>query len=74
MKTARNCLANSGAEGATSGYFIIVNHIADLYYENVDCALKLLPKLTNEHFKLTSYSVMNVRPAVQVLIHLLEMY
>ena len=44
-----------------------MNHIADLYYENVDYGLKLLPKLTNEHFKLTSYSVMNVRLAVQVL-------
>ena len=44
-----------------------MNHIADLYYENVDCGLKLLPKLTNEHFKLTSYSVMNVQLAVQVL-------
>ena len=72
MKTARNCLANSGAGRATrymwnNGYFIIMNRIADLYYENVDSGLKLLPKLTNEHFKLTSYSVMNVRLAVQVL-------
>ena len=72
MKTARNCLDNSGAGHATrymwnNSYFIIMNHIADLYYENVDCSLKLLPKLTNEHFKLTSYLVMNVRLAVQVL-------
>ena len=72
MKTARKCLANSGAGRVTrymwnKGYFIIMNHIEDLYYENVDCGLKLLPKLTNEHFKLTSYSVMNVRLAVQVL-------
>ena len=28
---------------------------------------KLLPKLTNEHLKLTSYAVMNIRLAVQVL-------
>ena len=28
--------------------------------------LKYLPKLTNEHFQLTSYSVMNVRLVVQV--------
>ena len=44
-----------------------MNHIADLYYESIDYGLKLLPKLTNEHFKLTSYSVMNVKLAVQVL-------
>ena len=49
------------------GYFIIMNHIADLYYENVDYGLKLLPKLTNEHFKLMSFSVKNVRLAVQAL-------
>ena len=41
MKTARNCLPNSGAGQATrymwnNSYFIIMNHIADLYYENVD--------------------------------------
>ena len=47
--------------------FYIINHTADLSYENEDYGLKLLPKLTNEHFKLTSYSVMNVRLAVQVL-------
>ena len=56
MKTARNCLANSGAGRATrymwnSGYFIVMNHIAVLYYENVDYDLTLLPKLTNKHFK-----------------------
>ena len=44
MKTARNCLPNSGAGQATrymwnNSYFIIMNHIADLYYENVDCGL-----------------------------------
>ena len=44
-----------------------MNHIADLYYENVDYGLKLLPKLTNEHFKLMSFSVKNVRLAVQAL-------
>ena len=72
MKTARNCLANSGAGQATrymwnNGYFIIMNHIAYLYYENKDCGLKLLLKLTNEHFKLTWYSVLNLRLAEQVL-------
>ena len=33
----------------------------------MDCGLKLVPKITNEHISLTSYSVMNVRLAAQVL-------
>ena len=58
IKPARNCLAKSAGGQATrymwnNGYFIIMNHIAYLYYENKDCGLKLLLKLTNEHFKLT---------------------
>ena len=44
-----------------------MSHIADLYHESLDMGLKYLPKLTNEHFQLTPYSVMNVRLTVQVL-------
>ena len=44
-----------------------MSHRANLYYESLDIGLKYLPQLTNEHFQLTSYSVLNVRVAVQVL-------
>ena len=44
-----------------------MSHRANLYYESLDIGLKYLPQLTNEHFQLTSYSVLNVRLAVQVL-------
>ena len=47
--------------------FILWNHISDIFYEDRECGLNILPKISNEHIKLTSYSQMNVRFAVQVL-------
>ena len=72
LKTARNCLSKSGTGSTTrllwnSGKHILWRHIADLYYEDLECGLHLLPKLTNAHIQLNSYSVMNVRLAAQVL-------
>ena len=72
IKTARNCLSNSGAGRCTRHMwnnfkFILWSHITDLFYEDRECGLQLLPKLTNEHVKLTPYSVMNVKLAAQVL-------
>ena len=45
--------------------FILWNHISPMKIENA--LLHILPKLSNEHIKLTSYSKMNVRVAAQVL-------
>ena len=42
-------------------------HIAQLYYQDIDNGLKLLPKLTYEHINLSSYSIMRVNLAAQVL-------
>ena len=72
INTARNCLSNSGSERFTrvmwnDGGFILWSHIAEIFYEDRDCGLFLLPKLTYEHIKLTPYAVMNVRLAAQVL-------
>ena len=72
MKTARNCLYNSGKGRYTrymwkNSMFIIWNHISDIFYENRECGLHILPKLSNEHIKLTPYSKMNARLAAQVL-------
>ena len=72
MKTARNCLYNSGNGRHTrymwkNGMFILWNHISDIFCEDRECGLHILPKLTNEHIKLTPYSKMNVRLAAQVL-------
>ena len=72
IKTARNCLSNSGA-GRDSRYmwnswfFILWNHISRLYYNDLESGLKLVPKLTSDHVNLTPYSVMRVRLVAQVL-------
>ena len=72
LKTTRNCLYNSGS-GKYTHYmwkgemFILWNHIAEIFYEDRECGLHLLPKITYEHIKLTSYSIMNVKLAAQVL-------
>ena len=49
------------------GKYILWQHIAQLFYEDTDNGLKLLPKLTQDHIKLSSYSVMRVNLAAQVL-------
>ena len=72
MKTARNCLSNSGSGRCSrlmwnDDQYILWSHICDLYNEDQECGLHLLPKLTEDHLNLSSYSVMNVKLAVQVL-------
>ena len=72
IKTARNCLANSLAGRCTrsmwnNGNFLTWNHISKLFYDDLNCGLHLVPKITNEHIALTPFSVMNVRLAAQVL-------
>ena len=72
MKTARNCLAKSGTGKSSrllwnDGMTMLWSHISDLFYEDLDCGLKLLPKLKYDHVKLNPFSVMNVKLAVQVL-------
>ena len=42
---------------------ILWNHISDIFCEDRECDLYILPKLSNEHIKLTPYSKMNVRRA-----------
>ena len=72
MKTARNCLSNSGSGRCSrlmwnDGQHILWSHICDIFKEDQGCGLHLLPKLTEDHIQLNSYSVMNVKLAVQVL-------
>ena len=68
----RNCLKNSGYGRSSrlmwnGGHDILWKHIADMYYEDLECGMQLLPKLTHAHIKLNSYSTMNIRLAAQVL-------
>jgi hypothetical protein len=43
------------------------DHIAQLYFSDLDCGLHQLPKLTADHINLKSFSKMKVSFAVQVL-------
>ena len=72
MKTARNCLYKSG-KSSSSRYMwndnlhLLWSHVSKFYYEDADMGLQYLPKITNDHIQLNSYSIMNVRLAVQIL-------
>ena len=72
MKTARNCLYHSSTGKSTrcmwnDGKYLLWQHICSIVNEDAENGLKLCPKLSCEHTQLTSYSVMNVRLAAQVL-------
>ena len=72
VKTARNCLYNSGFGLSTrymwiDGDFIIWQHIIQLYNDDLENGLKLLPRITSDHIRLTLYSVMRVNLAAQIL-------
>jgi hypothetical protein len=72
IKTARNCLYNSGSGSCSrymwnNGQHLLFRHIADMYYRDQEFALHRLPKLTLDHVVLTSFSKMKVKLAVQVL-------
>ena len=72
MKTTRNCIQHSGYNGKTrlmwnDGKDILWSHIYKLAFDETMFGLKLIPKIREEHVRLTPYSRMNVRLAVQVL-------
>ena len=48
-------------------FFLLWSHIARLYYEDLKSGLKLVNSLTSDHINVTSYSVMRVNLAAQVL-------
>ena len=51
----------------TTVFFLLWSHIARISYEDLESGLKLVNKLTSDHINLTSYSVMRVNLAGQVL-------
>ena len=46
--------------------YLLRKHIK-IHHEDLDNGLKVLPKISNEHVNLTSYSVLTVKYAVKVL-------
>ena len=50
-----------------SGFYLLWQHISDLYNENMEYGLKLLSKLTTDHIVLKLYSLMRVYLVAQVI-------
>ena len=46
---------------------LLWSHISKFYFNDLDSGLKMLPKLTSDHFNLTPFSIMRVHLAAQVL-------
>ena len=67
MKTLRNCLASFSRNLWNEGKYLSWQHIVRIHNKDLDNGLKELPKLTQDHINLSSYSKMTVRFAVQVL-------
>lgn len=72
VKTTRNCLKSSGSGTCSrhmwnDGNYILWQHIREMFFQDVDNRLKLLPRLTYDHINLNAYSVMRVNLAAQVL-------
>ena len=72
LKISGNCLLQSGHNRGTrcmwnNGVLVLWKHMAQMFYEDADNGLKLLPKVTYDHINLNAYSKMRVNLAVQVL-------
>ena len=72
VKIARNCLLHAGSDKCTrymlnEGFFVLWRHVAQMYYQDVENCLKVLPRLTFDHINLNAYSKMCVNLAAQVL-------
>ena len=51
-----------------SGFFVLWSHLSTLYYQDLECGLEMLNKLTSDHINLTPFSVtFSVRLVAQVL-------
>ena len=72
IKTARNCLHHSGSGRCTrymwnNDKYILWQHIQQAVADDRANGLRMLSKIKDEHINLTSYSVMTVSLAAQVL-------
>ena len=72
IKTARNCLHNPDGgkhlrHMCNNEKYLLWEYIVKIYHEDLDNGLKILPKISNKHVNLTSYSGMTVKYVVKVL-------
>ena len=61
-------LSGNSTRHMWNGNDIVWYHLIKLYNDELERNLKLIPKLTSEHFNLTPYSVMNVSETVSYVI------
>ena len=73
IKTARNCLANSGSHKKSrslwnNGKHIAWMHLVELYRDHCENReLSVLPNLTRNHIDLTAFSTMRVSLAAEIM-------
>ena len=70
IKTLRNFNSGSGQcirYMWNSWFFLLWPYVSLLFYEDLDCSLKLVNKLTSDHINLTSYSFRRLKLPAQVL-------
>ena len=67
LDSISNCFCIKFTFNYLTGLYLLWRHIKDLYFEDLECGLKLMPKLTTNHVLLNSYSVMRVHLASQIL-------
>ena len=70
-KAATIFLSNSGSNSYTNYIWndgmYMYGAMLQIFYEDKNCRLPILPKLSNEHIKLMSYSKINIKLAAQIL-------
>ena len=72
IKTARNCLYHLGSGRRTrymwnDGKYLLWQHIVQVYQDELENGLKILPKLTRDHVYPTPFSVMTVKYTLQII-------
>ena len=72
IKTTQNCLYHSVTGRCTrymwnDGKYLLWQHIVQVYQDELENGLKILPKLTRDDVYPTPFSVMTVKYAVQIL-------
>ena len=71
VNTTRNCSLHSGSGTCTrymwnNGNYVLWQHITQIFYQDMDNGLKVLPGLTYDHISVNSHSIMRVNLAAQV--------
>ena len=72
VKTARDCLLHTGSGKYTrymwnANKYIFWQHTVQVFQEDLQNGLKVIPRITNDHINLTPYTLITVMLAEEVL-------